>query len=172
MLELIREGRRTEMNGQPGWRFCNKCFGMFFSAIVAAFLSMNPVPVIAQDGAPTPTASVAASEPDLASVMLLLLGRAGVDYSVPEADLKQWLSDRQFTPYPALADALLILLDGKQLKQPVYLDVIVWNYEHAPGASSPRDISEVDFALLRAAVVQGYNERHGETVEDFQSLLQ
>jgi hypothetical protein len=142
------------------------------SAILAAVLSMSPVPAIAQDAVPKPAAIVAASQPDLASVMLLFLGQAGVDYSVPEADLRQWLSDRQNTPYPALADALLILLDGKHLKQPVYLDVIVWNYEHAPGASSPRDISEVDFDLLRAAVVQAYNERYDETVEDFQSLLQ
>jgi hypothetical protein len=127
---------------------------------------------MAQDAVPKPTEIVVAAGPDLASVMLLLLGRAGVDYSVPQGDLKQWLADRRFTPYPALADALLLILAGKQLKRPVYLDVIVWNYEHAPGASSPRDVSEVDFAVLRAAVVQGYNERYGETARDVQSLLQ
>jgi hypothetical protein len=142
------------------------------SGIIAAVLSINPVMVMAQDAAPRPSEFVYAAEPDLAVVMMLLLGRAGVDYSVPKADLKQWLADRESTPYPALADALLLILGGKQLKQPVYLDVIVWNYEHAPGASSPRDVSEVNFALLRSAVVQGYNERYGENVGDVESLLQ
>ncbi|MDQ3696198.1 MAG: hypothetical protein M3464_21670 [Chloroflexota bacterium] len=142
------------------------------SGILAAFLSISPVPVIAQDAVSTPAAMVTAAEPDLASVMLLLLGIGGVDYSVPEADLRQWLGDREFTPYPAFADALLIVLDGKQLRQPVYLDVIVFKYEQAAGASSPRDISEVDFGLLRAAIVEAYNERYGETVGDFESLLQ
>jgi hypothetical protein len=123
---------------------------------------VSPLPVRAQD----------AAEPDVASVMVLLLGMGGIDYSVPEADLKQWLGDREFTPYPAFAEALLIVLDGKRLIQPVYLDVIVFKYEQAANGASPRDISEVDFGLLRDAVVQAYNERYGETVEDFDSLLQ
>jgi hypothetical protein len=142
------------------------------SGIIAAVLSFSPVTVMAQDAPPRPSEFVLAAEPDLASVMLLLLGRAGVDYSVPKEDLKQWLTDRESTPYPALADALLLMFAGKQLKQPVYIDVIVWNYEHALGASSPRDVSEVDFALLRSAVVQGYNERYGENAGDVESLLQ
>ena len=109
-------------------------------------------------------------EPSAPRDTLFALGKAGIDFSVLEADLRQWLSNT-FTPYPALAEALLDLLEGKRLRKSVYLDVIVWNYEHAPGASSPRNIAEVDLARLKAAVVEGYNTRYGESVTDFQRLV-
>jgi len=103
---------------------------------------------------------------------LLALGKVGIDFSVLEADLREWLNNRQYTPYPALAEALLKLLERQRLRKPVYLDVIAWNYEHAPGVSSPRSVADVDFALLRAAVLEGYNTRYGEAVTDFRSLVQ
>src|SRR5260221_8191302 len=99
--------------------------------------------------------------PDEPVDTLAALGRVGIDFSVPEADLRQWLGNR-FTPYPALAAALLRLLDGVHLRQPVYIDVIAWNYEHGPGASSPPEIAQVDVMRLKAAVVEGYNTRYGE----------
>ena len=46
---------------------------------------------------------------------LLQLRNAGIDFSVPEADFKQWLSDSESTPYPAISTALLNLLVGKRL---------------------------------------------------------
>ncbi len=110
--------------------------------------------------------------PDLASAMLLALGKVGIDFSVPEADLRQWLNNPQFTPYPALTEALLKLLEGKQLQQPVFLDVIVFNYEHTPGVSSLRSVADVDFALLRTAVLEGYNTRYGAAITDFPSIVQ
>jgi len=67
---------------------------------------------------------------------------------------------------------LLGLLEDTRLPKPVYLDVIVWNYEHGSGASSPHDIVEVDLARLKAAVVEGYNTRYGESVTDFEMLVQ
>ena len=103
---------------------------------------------------------------------LLALLKVGIDFSVPVADLRQWLNNPSFTPYPALAEALLILLEGRRLRQPVHIDVIRAKYEDAPGVSSPRSVADVDFARLRAAVVESYNERYGETVTDFQSLVQ
>jgi hypothetical protein len=42
--------------------------------------------------------------------------------------------------------------------------------QHAPGASSPRTVADVDVGRLRAAVVEGYNERYGEVARDFQIL--
>lgn len=102
---------------------------------------------------------------------LLQLRNVGIDFSVPEADLQEWLRNNEFTPYPAIATALLNLLEGKRLRQPVYLDVIVWNYEHAPGASSPRRVADVDIDRLRAAVLEGYNERYGEAARHFQTLI-
>jgi len=107
----------------------------------------------------------------LASATLLALLKVGIDFSVEEAELRQWLNNREFTPYPALAEALLELLEGKRLRQPVYIDVIRFKYEDVLGASSPRSVADVDFALLRAAVLESYNERYGEAVSDFQSLV-
>jgi hypothetical protein len=94
----------------------------------------------------------------------------GVGFSVPEADLRQWLGNPQFTPYPAITGALVKLLDGRRLRRPVDLDVIVYNYEHAPGASSPRKVADVDLGLLARAVVEGHNTRYGEAVDDFHRL--
>jgi hypothetical protein len=102
---------------------------------------------------------------------LMALGEVGIDFSVPEQSIRDWLANASFTPYPALASALLRLLDGKRLRQPVYLDVIAWNYEHAPGATSPRSESDVDLALLKAAVLEGHNERYGQAETDFDKLV-
>lgn len=95
----------------------------------------------------------------------------GVTFSVPEAELRQWLGNPQHTPYPAIAGALLKLLDGRRLRRPVDLDVIVYNYEHAPGASSPRKMAEVDLGLLASAILEGHNKRYGESVSDVQRLI-
>ena len=95
----------------------------------------------------------------------------GVDYSVPEADITDWLNNPEFTPYPALANSLLNLLDGKRLRRPVYLDVIAFNYENSPGSPSPRGLDDVDLGVLEAAVVEGSNNRYGEAVPNFEELL-
>jgi hypothetical protein len=103
--------------------------------------------------------------------MIASLRTAGVDFSVPDADLLQWLADREFTPYPAMSEALVAMIDGNRLKQPVFLDVIVWNYEHAPGALSPRKVSEVDSLTLRAAILEGYNTRYGAAETSYESIV-
>jgi hypothetical protein len=98
------------------------------------------------------------------------LGAVGIDFSVSEASIRDWLNN-SFTPYPAFAATLLKQLSGKRLRKPVYLDVIAWNYEHAPGGSSPRSEAEVNLALLKAAIVRGHNERYGQSVTDFEKLV-
>ena len=103
--------------------------------------------------------------------IILNLRRVGIDFSVSEENLRQWLNNPTFTPYPAIAAALLRMLVGKRLRKPVFLDVIVFNYEHAPGAVSPRRESDVNLALLRASVVVGYNKRYGEFESDFNNLV-
>ena len=100
----------------------------------------------------------------------------GIDFSVPEADLLEWLNDPVNTPYPAISEALLQPLGDKRLRKPVFLDVIVFNYEQTPEFPaglplSPRKLTEVFLPVLRKAVVDGYNDRYGEGVTDFQSLL-
>lgn len=112
-----------------------------------------------------------AGPPDGASIALIVLSRAGIDASIPRAEIAQWLREPDTTPYPALSQSLLLTFDSKMLRRPVYLDVVAWNYEHTPGVRSPRSVSDVDGALLRAAVLAAYNQRYGETVGDFDSLL-
>ncbi|GAA4525173.1 AfsR/SARP family transcriptional regulator [Amycolatopsis samaneae] len=105
----------------------------------------------------------------LAPAVIEALGRAGVDSSVPETTLRTWLANPAFTPYPAIAQALL--LQGWRLEAPVFLDVIVWNYEHLPGIRSPHDVVDVRPDALRAAVLEASNTRHGTQVRDFERLL-
>lgn len=109
--------------------------------------------------------------PTLPSDKLMAMRTIGIDFSVPEADLRQWLNNSEFTPYPALAEALLKLLEGKRLRQPVFIDVIRSKYEDVLSGPSPRSVVDVDFALLRAAILQAYNERYGEAVTDFERLV-
>jgi hypothetical protein len=117
---------------------------------------------VLQDGGPTAGPKA----------MLKRLSTAGIDYSVPLADLTDWLNNPEFTPYPCIAEALLKLLDGKTLRRPDYLDVIVFNYESSPGIASPRKLDDVKFDVLEAAVLAGSNTRYGEAVANFQELVQ
>ncbi|MRH92320.1 hypothetical protein GFY24_33645 [Nocardia sp. SYP-A9097] len=95
----------------------------------------------------------------------------GIDFSVPEGDLSEWLQNPEFTPYPAIAEALQKLLNGKHLRKPVYLDVIVSNYENSPGIPSPRRAQDVKAPVLEAAVMEGYNVRYDQAVTKFADLL-
>lgn len=107
--------------------------------------------------------------PSLAPAIMQALGHVGVDFSVPESALRDWLANPVYTPYPAISQQLL--LQGWRLTQPVYLDVIVWNYEQSPGMTSPRDVAEVRTDVLRAAVLAASNVRYGTQVTDFAQLL-
>jgi len=105
------------------------------------------------------------------STRLTELRDKGIDFSVPEADLLDWLNNPDFTPYPAISQAMLNLLGNKRLRKPVFLDLIVFKYEKTPGVTSPRKLEDVHLPVLRTVVVDSYNERYGENVTDFQSLL-
>ena len=109
--------------------------------------------------------------PQLAPAVLEALAAMGVDFSVPENELRDWLANPQFTPYPATAQALLSL--GRRLKAPVFVDVISFNYDDTPGVSSPRTLNEVRGDVLRAAIVDGWNVRYDAhvSVDDFQTIL-
>ncbi len=106
-----------------------------------------------------------------AAATIRSLDVAGVDFSVPEAVLIDFLNNPEFTPYPAMAKTLLRLLDGHRLRRPVFIDVIVFNYENTPGVESPRKVEDVDLGVLKNAIVEGFNNRYAETVSDFQVLL-
>jgi hypothetical protein len=108
--------------------------------------------------------------PPLAPAIIEGLKIVGVDFSVAETDLREWLVNPQFTPYPAISQALLFM--RRQLKDPVFLDVIVWNYEHAPGVTSPRIAADVKSDVLHRAIIEGSNTRYGTNVRDFEPLLE
>ena len=108
---------------------------------------------------------------DSPAATIAALRTAGVDFSVPVADLTDWLGNPDFTPYPAIAQSLLALLTGRRLQQQVYLDVIVFDYENTPGVASPREVQDVKTDVLETAVLTGYNERYGASVGQFQDLV-
>ncbi|MFI5688234.1 hypothetical protein [Streptomyces sp. NPDC051636] len=99
------------------------------------------------------------------------LDKVGVDFSIPKLDLVDFLQNAEFTPYPAMSAALLALLNSSMLKRPVFLDVIVFNYEHSPGEPSPRRIEDVNTGLLEASVLQGFNNRYAQQETAFSGLL-
>jgi hypothetical protein len=105
--------------------------------------------------------------PLLAPGVIKGLATMGVDFSVPQHELLQWLANPLFTPYPAIAQALLLL--KRKLKAPVFLDVITFNYERAQG--SPRTVKNVKARALRAAILKGFNRRYGTGERDFESIL-
>src|SRR5690242_8042457 len=99
------------------------------------------------------------------------LNAVGIDFSVAKNALLNSLGNPEFTPYPAIAQALLRLLGAKPLQRPVFIDVIVGFYESSPGNPSPRRIEDVDMELLKRTILDGFNERYGEQISDFDSLL-
>jgi hypothetical protein len=106
--------------------------------------------------------------PVLAPAVLSGLGLIGVDFSVPRAELLEWLSNPEFTPYPATAQALLLL--RRRLKAPVFLDVISFNYDTAAGVS-PRVVTEVQPDVLKRAILEGFNVRYGTAASTFEEIL-
>lgn len=103
---------------------------------------------------------------------IVSLRYAGVTYSVQEADLRDWLSSPDHTPYPAVSSVMLELLSGRRLRQELDIDVIVYNYEHAPGAISPRRPEEVDRQRLSAAVLEGFNARYGTRETELSAITE
>ncbi len=101
----------------------------------------------------------------------------GIDYSVPEPDIRDWVVNN-FTPYPALSGALLALLKDTGLRKLVHIDVVACDYIRAPncdfeqsGVAWPHSVAEVDTNRLKAAILDAYNERYGETVRNFEGIL-
>lgn len=113
-------------------------------------------------------AEAPAAGPLLAPGMIEALAAMGVDFSVPETDLRDWLGDATYTPYPAVAQALL--LTGRRFTRPVYLDVIVWQYEHAPDTPSPRKVEDIRAELLGAAALAASNERYNRQDTTFDAI--
>jgi hypothetical protein len=116
---------------------------------------------------PTVSASTPISDP---ATVFQKLNDVGVDTRLPKSVIVDYLNN-EYTPYPPLGAALLQVLRDRGLRRPVEFEVIVGFYEHSPGNSSPRRLEDVNFTLLEASVVNAFNERYGQEVTDFESLL-
>ena len=110
-------------------------------------------------------------DPSSPADLLAALQTVGVNFSVPEGDLLDWLGNADFTPYPAIAHAVLALLRSRPLRNPIPIDVIAFNYEHTPGAASPRHLDDVDQSILEQAILAGYNQRYSPPAGSFKDTL-
>lgn len=121
---------------------------------------------------PNPDEPSSPTEPHQPDLQYLpeALSQVGIDYSVSRDELVSWLSTSPpSTAYPAIVTT--ILAAGWRFASPVYLDVIVWNYENSPGSPSPRYPEDVDVELLKTAILAASNERYGTEVAEFEELL-
>jgi hypothetical protein len=105
--------------------------------------------------------------PLLAVGVIRGLGLTGVSFSVPENELRDWLANPLFTPYPSIAEALL--LTRRRLKAPIYIDVISFKYESRVG-TSPRIFADVRVDALEAAIVEAWNENYGDSVSNIDQI--
>jgi hypothetical protein len=142
-------------------------------AVLFTVFPSEPDPRVVPPPPRTSTTSRTPATPITTEAWIKRLGLHGVDYSQPKSVLVSYLNNPEFTSYPALADALLQLLAGRVLRRPVDIFSVVWNYENDPGNPSPapRRVEDVDFDVLKDAVLENFNERYGQEVTDFESLL-
>lgn len=153
---------------EPGWSLnVRKEAEQLWYSQVVRLINESPIDVDGQ----TAFRQLVDLQVHATQTLLGALAAAGIDFSVPEADISGWLQNREFTPYPALAEALLERLKGNSLRRPVFLDVIAFNYEHTPGVLTPRAVEQVRVGVLEAAVLQGSNTRYGERAVSFADLL-
>ncbi|WP_125776837.1 hypothetical protein [Antribacter gilvus] len=123
----------------------------------------GPFPVAGQ-------APEAVEQPLLVEDSLRALAGVGVRFSVPEVELRDWLANPEFTPYPAISRVLLATLVGHRLKQDIDLDVVVFFYENSPGKPSPRRAEDVDVDVLEVAVLDSYNSRYGTSEGELSAI--
>jgi hypothetical protein len=96
-----------------------------------------------------------------------------VDTSLPggNTELATYLANSEYTPYPAVASAVLDAIGTEQLRRPVAIDAIIWDYEVLAGSPPPNRADLVDADVLKKAVVEEYVSRYGGQVPAFDSLL-
>jgi hypothetical protein len=103
--------------------------------------------------------------------LLSRLGDAGLDYSVSQSEILDWLGN-SYSKYIQFGEGLLLLLEGQRLKRPVYIDVAFWSYEQSGGKvhlEAPE--GGLDAQLARRALVSAYNSRYGANETTLQALI-
>ncbi len=146
--------------------------------LVATLSSSNPAPPA--PGATTSTSAVTSTSEEVATpppndqdALIRTLAAAGIDTTLRggNAELATYLANSEYTPYPAVASALLDAIGTEQLRQPVAIDAIVFDYEVLAGAPPPNRADLVDVDVLKKAVAEEYASRYGGRTGDFDSLL-
>jgi hypothetical protein len=135
--------------------------------------SALPSPTASSDvPSPTTAASPGATDSDPGE-LIRTLNAAGIDTTLPRGndELREYLANSEYTPYPAIAQALLDAIGTQRLRQPVAIDAIEFSYGVLAGAPAPNRADLIDVGVLKKAVVEEYNSRYGGEVADFQSLL-
>lgn len=127
----------------------------------------------ASSSPPTTAAEAVAPPSNDQETLIRTLAAAGVDTSLPGAndELATYLANFEYTPYPAVASALLDAIGAQKLRQPVAIDAIIWAYQYLSGAPPPNQADLVDVDVLKKAVIEEYTARYGGQVDDFESLL-
>jgi hypothetical protein len=119
------------------------------------------------------TSQVVTPPPSDSDTLIRTLAAAGIDTTLPggNTELATHLANTAFTPYPAVASALLDAIGTKQLRQPVAIDAIVFDYQVFAGAPPPNRADLVDVDVLKKSVAYEYTSRYGGDVVTFKSLL-
>ncbi|WP_261801820.1 hypothetical protein [Streptomyces sp. ISID311] len=90
-----------------------------------------------------------------------------VDFSVPEADLRGWLANPDFTPCPAIAQALLgTPAQGAGFPGRHRLELRAHARRDIPAGRRRRTPD-----VLKAAVLEGSNERYGTQATAVEQLF-
>jgi hypothetical protein len=108
---------------------------------------------------------------NLGAALQFALGRIGVEFDLAGEDIREWIHGPRFRPSLAISEALLDLLGGRTLRQPVDLEGIINSYEGPPGVRSPHESGEVLYDVLKAALLERHNRRYADDVREFDTLL-
>ncbi|WP_319457603.1 MULTISPECIES: CHAT domain-containing protein [unclassified Mycobacterium] len=121
----------------------------------------------------TSTSEVVTPPPSDADTLIRTLAAAGIDNTLRggNTELARYLANSEYTVYPAVASALLDAIGTMQLRQPVAIDAIVFDYEVFAGAPPPNRADLVDADVLKRSVAYEYMSRYGGGAVTFESLL-
>ena len=160
----------TQVNKTDGFAttifFTMSTWSPYTSLLMNAVLNSSDLPAVV--GPFTSPAQALTPDQTIAALAAVNIG-----FSVDRRQLLDWLGNPQYTPYPALAQALLALLAGRRLTLPVNIDVVAWYYgdSTAMALPNPNSIGDVNLYALQYAVVEASNDNNTQKVMYFQQLL-
>jgi hypothetical protein len=121
---------------------------------------------------PGPALSVFALQLNLPRMRLAELQGAGIDFSVREDEILDWLGN-EFSGYIQFSEGLVALFEGRRLKRPVFIDVVFFEYEQAGGVVAlDAPAGALDAVKAQTALLRAHNVRYGEAATDWAGLLE